>query len=469
MEGEDQVVNRGGQLGRGGRGCQRLAANWGRTSFSTCDAKVQRDAEHESAEASVVRDDPLRLIFTCCHPALPREGQVALTLRLLGGLSTREIAAAFLVSESTAAQRIVRAKRAIRDRRLPYRVPEADELALRLPAVLEVVYLIFNEGYAARDGETLVRRQLCEEAVRLAALLAELMPREPEVLGLFALLELQASRQDARADPDGALVLLEAQDRSRWDRVRIERARRTLARAFEAGPPGAYALQAAIALCHASAPRFEATDWRRIAALYAELVDVYGPPGAFAAAAIGYGAGTRDPAEGPPNLLRVQLGGSPRRAEPPAPVWLLEFNLDDATGEEVGFCLQELRAAGALEAWWAPVQMKKDRPGGVVTALCREPARPGLERVAFDHTPTLGLRWSPVERTECEREELAIELHGRRVRVVRRRRPGEGSALAAIDLSPEHDDLAALARETGRPLRELEREVVRRLLERPAP
>ena len=205
------------------------------------------------------------------------------------------------------------------------------------------------------------------------------------------------------------------------------------------------------------------------AALYAELVDVYGPPGAFAAAAIGYGAGTRDPAEGPPNLLRVQLGGSPRRAEPPAPVWLLEFNLDDATGEEVGFCLQELRAAGALEAWWAPVQMKKDRPGGVVTALCREPARPGLERVAFDHTPTLGLRWSPVERTECEREELAIELHGRRVRVVRRRRPGEGSALAAIDLSPEHDDLAALARETGRPLRELEREVVRRLLERPAP
>lgn len=223
-------------------------------------------------------DDPLRLIFTCCHPALPRENQVALTLRLLGGLSTREIAAAFLVSESTAAQRIVRAKRAIRDRRLPYRVPEAAELGERLPAVLDVVYLIFNEGYAAKEGAVLVRTQLCEEAIRLAQMLAELMPAEPEVLSLLALLELQASRNATRANTAGQLVLLEHQDRSRWDRVRIQRARRMLEQASSLGSPGSYALQAAIACCHAVAPSFEVTDWRRIASLYAQLSQLTGSP-----------------------------------------------------------------------------------------------------------------------------------------------------------------------------------------------
>ena len=239
----------------------------------------QQDPLADSPEQNdALPDDPLRLIFTCCHPALPRENQVALTLRLLGGLSTREIASAFLVSESTAAQRIVRAKRAIRDRRLPYRVPEASELPARLPAVLDVVYLIFNEGYAAQEGKALVRTQLCEEAIRLAQMLAELMPAESEVLSLLALLELQASRNATRADTAGQLVLLEDQDRSRWDRVRIQRARRMLERVSSLGSPGSYALQAAIACCHAVARSFEATDWRRIAALYAELSQLTGSP-----------------------------------------------------------------------------------------------------------------------------------------------------------------------------------------------
>jgi RNA polymerase sigma-70 factor (ECF subfamily) len=203
---------------------------------------------------------------------------VALTLRLLGGLSTGEIARAFLVSESTAAQRIVRAKRAIRDRRLPYRVPEAADLPLRLPSVLDVIYLIFNEGYAAREGETLLRQPLVEQAIRLARLVADLLPEEPEALGLLALLELQASRSATRSDAEGQLVLLEHQDRSRWDRVRIQRARALVERALTFGSPGSFTLQAAIAGCHASAQSFEATDWRRIAALYAELAQLTGSP-----------------------------------------------------------------------------------------------------------------------------------------------------------------------------------------------
>jgi RNA polymerase sigma factor (sigma-70 family) len=235
-------------------------------------------AEDDAEEESRVRDDPLRLIFTCCHPALQREGQVALTLRMLGGLSTREIAAAFLVSEPTAAQRIVRAKRTIRERRLPYRVPDAAELPRRLPAVLDVIYLVFNEGYTPREGDSNQRGALCEEAVRLATLLVELVQGEPEVLGLSALLELQISRQAARCGADGSPVLLEDQDRSRWDRVRIERARRRLDLARAAGDPGPYQLQAAIAECHALAPGFADTDWRRIATLYAELHRLTGSP-----------------------------------------------------------------------------------------------------------------------------------------------------------------------------------------------
>ena len=177
------------------------------------------------SDPETITDDRLRLIFTCCHPGLPADSRVALTLRLVGGLSTTEIARAFLVPEPTIAQRLVRAKRTIRDRALPYEVPEGAELGERLPAVLAVVYLIFNEGYAAHSGDALVQHDLCQEAVRLGHMLAELMPREPEVLGLLALMELQTSRAATRADADGNLVLIADQDRSRWDQGRIARGR----------------------------------------------------------------------------------------------------------------------------------------------------------------------------------------------------------------------------------------------------
>ena len=217
----------------------------------------------------VLRDDPLRLIFTCCHPVLPQQARVALTLRTLGGLTTREIARAFLCAEATVAQRIVRAKKTLRESRVPYCVPTAWELPERLPAVLEVLYLIFNEGYAAAEGETPARAELCDEAIRLAALVAELLPAEPESFGLLALLELQASRLPARSGAGGASVLLEEQDRACWDRARIAAGLAHLARA---GGEGAYALQARIAACHARAPRFEDTDWREIVRLYDALL-----------------------------------------------------------------------------------------------------------------------------------------------------------------------------------------------------
>lgn len=221
-----------------------------------------------------IESDQLRLIFTCCHPALTREARIALTLRLLGGLTTPEIAATFLISETTAAQRIVRAKKAIRDRRLPYRIPESAELAERLPAVLDVLYLIFNAGYEAHEGELLIRTALCDEALALGRLVLARFPDDRETAGLLALMEIQASRERARTGPDGSLVLLEDQDRTRWDRVRIERARRLIARpsiADASDERGAFVLQAEIALCHATADRFENTDWGRIAELYEEL------------------------------------------------------------------------------------------------------------------------------------------------------------------------------------------------------
>jgi RNA polymerase sigma factor (sigma-70 family) len=217
----------------------------------------------------VIRDDPLRLVFTCCHPVLPQEARVALTLRTLGGLTTREIARAFLTTEPTVAQRIVRAKKTLRKRGVPYRIPTAWELPERLPAVLEVLYLVFNEGYAAADGDEPVRREMCEEAIRLARLVVELLSGEPEAHGLLALLELQASRLPARSDGRGAAVLLEDQDRSRWERARIDAGLAHLERANEAGP---YALQAGIAACHARAPSFEATNWREIVRLYDALL-----------------------------------------------------------------------------------------------------------------------------------------------------------------------------------------------------
>ena len=219
-----------------------------------------------------IPDDRLRLIFTCCHPALPADSRVALTLRLVGGLSTTEIARAFLVPEPTIAQRLVRAKRTLRDGGFPYEVPEGAELASRRSAVLAVLYLIFNEGYAAHRGPALLRHDLCEEAIRLGRVLAELMPREREVAGLLALMELQASRAAARTDADGNLVLLEDQDRLRWDQARIARGLAGLERAGGMEQAGSYELQAAIAACHARAPSWEATDWPRIVAHYRALL-----------------------------------------------------------------------------------------------------------------------------------------------------------------------------------------------------
>jgi RNA polymerase sigma factor (sigma-70 family) len=219
-----------------------------------------------------IGDDLLRLMFTACHPVLSAEARLALTLRLIGGLTTDEIARAFLVPEPTIAQRIVRAKRALAEKKIPFEVPRGADLAPRLASVLEVLYLIFNEGYSATSGEDWMRPQLCEEALRLGRILAELAPNEPEVHGLVALMEIQASRARARVGPDGAPILLLDQNRARWDRMLIRRGLAALARAQELGGMGGpYALQAGIAACHARANTAEETDWQLIAALYEAL------------------------------------------------------------------------------------------------------------------------------------------------------------------------------------------------------
>ena len=226
----------------------------------------------ETAFDNDIDDDLLRLIFTACHPVLATEARVALTLRLLGGLSTEEIARAFLVSEPTVAQRIVRAKRTISEARVPFEVPRGPELNARLPSVLEVLYLIFNEGYTATNGEDWMRPGLCEDALRLGRMLAELLPREPEVHGLVALMEIQASRTRARVGPSGEPILLLDQDRARWDHLLIGRGLAALQRAEKLGGMlGPYALQSAIAACHARARTASETDWQRIAALYDAL------------------------------------------------------------------------------------------------------------------------------------------------------------------------------------------------------
>jgi RNA polymerase sigma-70 factor (ECF subfamily) len=225
-----------------------------------------------------IADDRLRLIFTCCHPALALDARVALTLRTLGGLTTPEIARAFLVPEPTLAQRLVRAKRKIRDAGIPYVVPEAHELPDRLDSVLAVLYLVFNEGYSASSGDSLVRRDLCAEAIRLGGVLAALMPDEAEVLGLAALMMLQDSRRDARVKADGAMVLLEDQDRARWDHSQIAAGLALCERALALAPAGRYGLQAAIAAEHARAERAPDTDWARIAGLYGLLERILATP-----------------------------------------------------------------------------------------------------------------------------------------------------------------------------------------------
>ena len=251
-----------------------------RTRLAQKQEAIARHIELLTEEEVPVPEDRLRLIFTCCHPALSTEAQVALTLRTLGGLSTEEIARAFLVPAPTMAQRLVRAKTKIRTARIPYQVPPAAALAQRLEAVMAVVYLVFNEGYAASFGARLVRHELCEQAIRLGRMLVELLPAHVEPKGLLALMLLHDSRRETRVDGSGEIVLLEEQDRTRWDGGQIEEGVALAEAALRAAgqPPGAYALQAAIAAVHAQAPSAAATDWPQIAALYEMLAQVHPTP-----------------------------------------------------------------------------------------------------------------------------------------------------------------------------------------------
>lgn len=272
-------------------------------------------APNGEASEEFLIDDRLRLIFTCCHPALAREAQVALTLRTVAGLETVEIARAFLVPQETMAKRLVRAKHKIRDANIPYHVPAEHQLPERLASVLTVVYLIFNEGYTATSREALVRRELCDEAIRLGRLIMELMPDEPEVLGLLALMILIDARREARTDAAGDLLTLDEQDRSLWDRARIEEGAALAERSFRMRTPGPFQLQAAIAALHAEPNRPEDADWAQIALLYGELERIEASPvvrlnrAAAIGMALGSDSGLRiiDEIEGEGSLARYHL------------------------------------------------------------------------------------------------------------------------------------------------------------------
>jgi RNA polymerase sigma-70 factor (ECF subfamily) len=276
--------------------------------------RLDADEEPSVSEASAIADDRLRLIFTCCHPALDLSARVALTLRALGGLTTGEIARAFLVAEPTMGKRIVRAKRKIADAHIPYRVPDDEELPDRLRGVLRVVYLIFNEGYSATEGDRLVRGELCSEAIRLGRLLCELMPDDAEVWGLLALMLLHDARRAVRVDTHGRYVALNEQDRSLWDQGQIREGLRALERAARVRRPGQYQLQAAITALHMQAADVEATDWEQIAALYGALAQLTPSPVVEVnrAAAVGFALGPEaglellEPLLGEPALKRYQ-------------------------------------------------------------------------------------------------------------------------------------------------------------------
>jgi len=309
------------------------------------DAALRHDAAGEKLIDSLddhIEDDLLRLIFTACHPVLSLNARVALTLRCLGGLTTEEIAHAFLIPTATAAQRIVRAKRTLAERGIAFELPAPAEMSDRLAAVLEVVYLLFNDGYSATAGEDLMRPTLCDEALRLGRKLAGLVPEEPEVHGLLALMEIQASRQAARTTPDGTPILLADQDRKRWDRVLIRRGLMSLTRAESLGwPIGPYTIQAGIAACHARAATVEDTDWARIAALYDVLRGLWPSPVVELnrAVAVGMSAG---PAQGLAIADQIEASGA---LEGAPHLYLVRGGLLRKLGQE-----EEARAAFGLAA-----------------------------------------------------------------------------------------------------------------------